>query len=220
MGHSITDRTYIQQHGSNVVLKHGEEDDQFVSDCGERVLPWFAIRVRSNHERVTAVHLRERGYEEFVPCFQIERRWSDRRKRLDQFLFPGYVFCRFNVEHRLPVLTTPGVVSLVGFGKTPSPIPENEIQGIRRMVDAGLLITPWPFLQVGQRVAIERGPLEGVEGILQQVKGKLRLVVSICLLQRSISAEVDRDWVRPIQEPTSKIILNQPLAGISIRARR
>ena len=196
-----------------------EEASQFAGDCRE-LLPWFAVRVRSNYERVTAIHLRERGYEEFVPRFQVERRWTDRRKRVDQFLFPGYVFCRINVEQRLPVLTTPGVVGLVGFGKTPTPIPEKEIQGIRTMLQAGLPVTPWPFLQVGQHVVIERGPLEGVEGILEQVKGKFRLVVSICLLQRSISAEVDREWVRPIRELASKIILNQPIVGIAGRARR
>ena len=183
--------------------------------------PWFAVRVRSNCERLTAIHLRERGYEEFAPCYQTERQWSDRRKRLDQFLFPGYIFCRCDVEDRLPVLTAPGVVGLLGFGKTPSPIPDHEIQHIQSVVQAGLLVTPWPFLQLGQRVVIERGPLEGVEGILQHVKGKFRLVVSICLLQRSISTEVDRDWVRPIQEPTtSKIILNQPTARVSGKARR
>lgn len=192
----------------------------FALDCQTPLHPWFAVRVRSNFERVTAIHLRERGYEEFAPCYQTERRWSDRRKRLEQFLFPGYVFCRINVEQRLPVLTTPGVVGLVGFGKTPSAIPEHEIQGIRAMMQAGLLITPWPFLQIGQRVIIERGPLEGVEGILQQAKGRFRLVVSICLLQRSISAEIDRNWVRPIQELTSEIILNQPIDGIVGKARR
>jgi len=171
--------------------------------------PWFAVRVRSNHERVTAIHLRERGYEEFAPSYRTERRWSDRKKRVEQFLFPGYVFCRFDVEHRLPVLTAQGVVSLVGFGKTPSPIPEQEIQHIRSMTQSGLLVTPWPFLQVGQQVVIEHGPLEGVEGILQQVKGKFRLVVSICLLRRSVSTEVNRDWVRPIQKLTSLGILVQ-----------
>ena len=175
--------------------------------------PWFAVRVRSNYERVTSIHLRERGYEEFAPCYLAERQWSDRRKRLDQFLFPGYVFCRFDVEHRLPVLTAPGVVSLVGFGKTPSPIPEHEIQHIRSLTQSGLLVTPWPFLQVGQQVVIEQGPLRGVEGILQQVKGKYRLVVSICLLQRSVSTEVSRDWVRPIKKLTSNEILVPQSAG-------
>jgi transcription antitermination factor NusG len=160
--------------------------------------PWFAVRVRSNYERVTTVHLRERGYEEFAPSYQAERIWSDRKKQVEQFLFPGYVFCRFNVEHRLPVLTAPGVVGLVGFGKIPSPIPDHEIEYVRSMVQSGLLVTPWPFLQLGQTVVIERGPLAGVEGILQQVKGRFRLVVSIRLLQRSVSAEVDRRWIRPI----------------------
>src|SRR6267378_4252232 len=179
------------------------EERELARDCQAPPHPWFAVRVRSNYERVTAIHLRERGYEEFAPCYQTERQWSDRRKRLDQFLFPGYVFCRFDVEHRLPVLTAPGVVSLVGFGKTPSPIPEHEMQHVRSMTGSGLLVTPWPFLQLGQQVVIEHGPLEGVEGILQQVKGKFRLVVSICLLQRSVSTEVDRNWVRPIQKSPS-----------------
>ena len=203
----------------STALFRGEEESFGRSRHG-LTHPWFAIRVRSNCERLTAIHLHERGYEEFAPSYQTERRWSDRKKRLDQFLFPGYVFCRFDVEHRLPVLTTPGVVGLVGFGKTPSPIPDHEIQHIRSIIRAGFLVTPWPFLQLGQRVVIERGPLEGVEGILQQVKGRFRLVVSISLLQRSISTEVDRDWVRPIRELTSKIILNQQPAAVAGRARR
>ena|SRR6202790_5580310 len=161
--------------------------------------PWFAVRVRSNHERVAAVHLEERGYEEFMPSYKTERRWSDRKKEIEQFLFPGYVFCRLDPQHRLPVLTAPGVVGLVGCGKTPTPIPDEEIERIRRMVQSGLLLTPWPFLELGQTVLIERGPLAGVEGILEEVKGKCRLIVSINLLRRSVGAEVDRHWVRPVK---------------------
>jgi transcription antitermination factor NusG len=160
--------------------------------------PWFAVRVRSNHERITAAHLRERGYEEFSPSWKTERRWSDRTKEIDQFLFPGYVFCRLNPSDRLPVLTAPGVVDLVGFGKIPAPVPDHEIENVRRMVQSGLFVMPWPFLELGHRVLIERGPLAGVEGILDEVKGKCRLVVSVQLLQRSVSAEVDRDWIRPL----------------------
>jgi len=160
--------------------------------------PWFAVRVRSNHERIAAAHLRERGYEEFSPSWKSERRWSDRTKEVDQFLFPGYLFCRLNPMDRLPVLTAPGVVDLVGFGKVPAPIPDHEIENVRRMVQSGLFVMPWPFLQLGQRVLIERGPLAGVEGILDEVKGKCRLVVSVQILQRSVSAEVDRDWIRPL----------------------
>jgi transcription antitermination factor NusG len=163
------------------------------------VRPWFALRLRSNYERITATHLRERGYEEFSPSYKVEKRWSDRTKQIDQFLFPGYIFCRFDPNDRLPILTVPGVVDVVGFGKAPQHIPEAEIERVRRMVESGLLVTPYPYVQVGQAVLIERGPLSGVEGILAEVKGKARLVVSVDLLRRSVSAEVDRHSIRPIQ---------------------
>src|SRR5271165_6057643 len=104
--------------------------------------PLFAVRVRSNHERIAAAHLRERGYEEFSPSWKTERRWSDRTKEMDQFLFPGYVFCRLNPLDRVRVLTAPGVVDLVGFGKIPAAVPEHEIESIRRMVQSGLLVMP------------------------------------------------------------------------------
>jgi len=160
--------------------------------------PWFALRVRSNHERVAALHLRGRGFEEFSPTFRTQRQRPDRKKQVDQFLFPGYVFCRLNPHDRLPVLMIPGVVGLVGFGNGPAAIPEKEIESVRKMVASGLLIGPWPFLEAGQTVLIERGPLRGVEGILQEVRHAFRLVVSVHLLQRSVSAEVDRNWIRPV----------------------
>ena len=161
--------------------------------------PWFALRLRSNYEHVTASHLRERGYEQFAPFYKVERRWSDRTKQVDQFLFPGYIFCRFNPKDRLPILTVPGVVDIVGFGKSPEHIPDAEIERVRRMVESDLLVTPYPYIQVGQAVLIERGPLTGIEGILVDVKGRARLVVSVNLLQRSVSAEIDRQSIRPIQ---------------------
>jgi transcription antitermination factor NusG len=160
---------------------------------------WFAVRVRSNQERTAIVHLRDRGYEQFAPSYKAERRWSDRTKEIDQYLFPGYVFCRFDPGDRLAVLTAPGVVDLVGFGRIPEAVPDQEIERVRRMVESGLLVTPYPFLNVGQTVLIERGPLTGLEGMLVELKGKRRLVVSINLLQRSVSAEVDRHWVRPVR---------------------
>ena len=178
-------------------LENGPPGDETASP----LYPWFALRVRSNFERVAGIHLRDRGVEEFSPTYKTERQWSDRKKQVERFLFPGYVFCRVNPDDRLPVLTIPGAVSLVGFGKGPSAIPEGEIDAVRRMVGSGLLVAPWPFLAAGQRVLIERGPLTGVEGILQEIKKVFRLVVSIHLLQRSVSVEVERSWVRPVTTP-------------------
>jgi transcriptional antiterminator NusG len=202
----------VVRHHVNYWIYMTSRDQGIPDDQGCRIQPhpWFAIRVRSKHERIAAVHLRERGYEEFLPSYKTERRWSDRTKTIDQFLFPGYVFSRLNPHDRLPVLTAPGVMGLVGIGKTPSPIPEHEIDYIRTMLRSGLLISPWPFLELGQIVLIERGPLAGVEGILEQVKAKFRLVVSIGLLQRSVSTEVDRRWVRPSAKPHSKEKVGSP----------
>ena len=161
-------------------------------------LPWFAVRVRSNYERVTAEHLRSRGYDEFSPHYVSESRWSDRRKRIERPLFPGYVFSRFDPYYRLPVLTVPGVVGILGFGKGPCPVPDVEVESVRRMVRSGLMVTPWPFLRQGQQVLLERGPLAGLEGIIREVKGKLRVVVSVTILQRSVSAEIDSAWLAPL----------------------
>jgi transcription antitermination factor NusG len=153
------------------------------------------------------MYLREQGYDEFCPAYKSERQWSDRKKTVERFLFPGYVFCRLNPDDRLPVLMMPGVVNVVGFGSQPAPIPDQEIEHVRTMVGSGLLVTPWPFLSVGQTVVLERGPLAGVEGILQQIKKTFRLVVSVHMLQRSVSTEVDRAWVRPVNSPSMNVRL-------------
>jgi len=181
-----------------------------VDDFGQalnEIHPWFALRVRSKHEQVASLHLRSRGFEEFSPSYKTERQWSDRKRITDQSLFPGYVFCRLNAQDRLPALTVPGVVGIVGFGDGPMIIPDEEVARVRAMLNSGLVVMPWPFLKVGEMVLIERGPLAGVEGILQEVKGKCRIVVSINLLQRSVSSEIDRAWVRPVKPPTKSEVL-------------
>jgi transcription antitermination factor NusG len=125
-------------------------------------------------------------------------RWSDRIKTIEKPLFPGYVFCHFSPHRRLPILTTPGVLHIVGIGKEPVPVDANEIETVWATLHSGVLLRPWPFLLVGKRVRVERGPLMGIEGIVTQFKGSCRLVVSVSLLQRSIAAEVERECVRPI----------------------
>ena len=100
-------------------------------------LSWFAVRVRSNFERETDRILNAKGYEAFYPFYKVRREWSDRLREVDLPLFPGYVFCRFDPQRRLPVLTSPGVVSILGIGKSPVPVEDLEIQSIQRMIDSG-----------------------------------------------------------------------------------
>jgi transcription antitermination factor NusG len=159
---------------------------------------WYAVRVRSNFEKIVGAALRSKGYEELLPLYKARRMWSDRIKVIETPLFPGYVFCRFDPSRRLPILTTPGVTGIVGFGEAPAPVYEHEIDSLRTMLDAGLNCEPWPFLKVGQPITIEQGPLAGVDGTVLQLKGQYHLIVKISLLQRSVAAEVDRESVRPL----------------------
>jgi transcription antitermination factor NusG len=156
---------------------------------------WYAVRTRSRFEAVTAAALRDKGFVEFLPIWRSRRRWSDRVKELDLPLFPGYVFCRFSARDPYPVLNSPGVVHIVSAGTKLIPIEDREIEGVRTISAAGVPALPWTEVVAGQRLRIVRGPLKGVEGTLVSVKDQYRLVVSISILQRSVSAELQRDWI-------------------------
>lgn len=159
---------------------------------------WFALQVRTRWENSTAVLLEGKGYETFLPAYKTKKRWSGGLKEVSAPLFPGYVFCRFEAQKRLPVLITPGVIAVVGRGKTPLPVDETEISSIRKVVESGFRAEPWPFLELGQRIRIESDTLQGLEGILINFKGHQRIVVSVTLLRRSVALEIDRSSVRPI----------------------
>jgi transcriptional antiterminator NusG len=155
--------------------------------------PWYAIRTRSNHEKITAMGLRGKGYDPYLPTYRIRRRRFERVIETDYPLFPGYVFCGFDVKNRLPVLITTGVVSIVGFGSEPAAIPDHEIEAVRTALRSGLPSEPCPYLREGQRVRVTHGSLDGLEGILLKKKNQMRMVISVSMLQRSISVEIDQD---------------------------
>lgn len=157
--------------------------------------PWYAIRTRSHYERTVSTVLESKGLNAYLPVYRSRRRWSDRVVQLDLPLFPGYVFCRFDTARRLPVITTPGVVSIVGFGNDPAVIPDHEVEAIHTILKSGLATEPCPFLREGQRVRVTHGSLKDVEGILVKKKADWRLVVSVTMLQRSVSVELDGDCV-------------------------
>jgi len=160
-----------------------------------RQWPWFAILTRTGREKNAALLLRNSGYECYLPVIKLTRQWSDRVKDLELAMFPGYLFCRMNPHNRLPVLITPGVIQIVGVGKTPIPVEEEEITAIQRVGKSGLTTIPWPYLQVGQVARIENGPLQGLSGIVLKIKSGLKLVLSVNLLQRSVAVEIDRSWI-------------------------
>ena len=136
-----------------------------------------------------------------MPVFRSRRKWSDRLKVVEFPLFPGYVFCRFSLPRRSEVLGVPSVRSVVSFYGKPFPVSDKEIEAVKTMVDSGLPVMEWPYLKVGQRVRICEGSMRGLDGILVQEKRGYRVVVNVELLNRAVSVELDRDWVKAESRP-------------------
>ena len=154
---------------------------------------WFALQVRTRTEHQVATMLRFKGYEEFLPIHNVRK-----RSILSPVpLFPGYVFCRINAHAYGLIVTTPGVIRVVEFGGKPAPIDPEEIRSIQLIVNSGVPISVWKGLNVGDKICIEEGPLQGVVGILASIRPK-RLLVSITMMMRTVVAEVDPEWVSAV----------------------
>ena len=162
---------------------------------------WYAGYTSSRHEKKVAQQLRQRNIEHFLPLYETVRRWNNGRHRVQQPLFPGYVFVRIALQERLRVLQIPGFVRLVGFGGLPFPLPETEIDAMREALIAGVVAEPYPYLTTGSRVEILSGPLQGVRGILLRRHGKCRVVLSIDLIMRSVVVEVEASNIVPVHGP-------------------
>jgi transcription antitermination factor NusG len=158
---------------------------------------WYAAYTSANHEKRVALQLGQRSVEHFLPVYESVRHWKDRRVKLELPLFPGYVFVRLALHDRLRVLQVPGVAKLVGFSGAPTPLADEEIEGLRRALTEGLRVEPHPYLKVGRPVRILTGPFASREGILKRWKGNFRVLLSIELIQRSILVDVDASSVVP-----------------------
>ena len=158
---------------------------------------WYAIWTRSRHEQVVREQVERKGLEAFLPTITRWSRWKDRKKKIDWPLFPGYCFARFDARERLPVLKCPGVVGIVSFDGEPAPVPDLEIDGIRRLVATDLQYDPCPLIREGMVVEVTHGPLKGVVGRLTRKGSHARLILAVDLIGQAVSVEVDAADVRP-----------------------
>jgi transcription antitermination factor NusG len=159
---------------------------------GETPQPrWYAAYTCPHRERRVADHLAARSVEHFLPLHQSMRRWKDRRKLMQLPLFPGYIFVRIILQDRLQVLEVPGVVRLVGFNHLPEALSDDEVNTLRIGLAQAAYAQPHRYLHSGRRVRISRGPFAGLDGILIRQKGRVRVVLSIELIQRSVLVDVD-----------------------------
>jgi transcription antitermination factor NusG len=158
---------------------------------------WYAVYTRARHEKRVEEQLRQRSVETLLPIYETVRRWKNGRHRVQFPLFPGYAFVRIALKDRMEVMKVTGVVRLVGFEGKPVALPDEEMEGLRRGLAAGVEVRPHPYLSAGRRVCVVSGPLQGTRGILVRRKSHLRVVVSLELIMRSMIADVDIADIRP-----------------------
>jgi len=155
---------------------------------------WYATYTRSKHEQKVNDRLERKNIETFLPLIERWSRRRDRRKKIHLPFFPGYLFVRteMGAHTHLEILKTDSVVRVLCYNGKPAPIPDEQIHAIQVLVKNGMAVSPYPYLKEGMRVRVVNGPLIGVEGILLKTKpNKHRLVLSVDLLQESVSVEID-----------------------------
>lgn len=162
---------------------------------------WYAVHTRSRHEKLVARQFLEKQIEAFLPLHTEVHRWKDRYKKVEVPLFSGYVFAQFarGSMRRQAVLKTTGVIRIVGFGQSDAPVPDEQIEALRRVVESDVLVEKHKYLRVGQRVKVISGALAGVEGILKRIKGNARLIIAVEPIRKAIAVELSGYEVVPIK---------------------
>jgi transcriptional antiterminator NusG len=161
---------------------------------------WFAVQTRPRHEKKVSAELQEKGVSAFLPLISSVRQWSDRKRVVEMPLFPQYVFVRIaqTLQTRVSVLRTNGVTNFVGTRGLGVPIPDEQIERVQTVVTHGIPAAPHAFLNVGKRIRIRGGALDGLQGILTAVNGDQTLVVSVELIQRSIAIRIAGFSIEPV----------------------
>jgi transcription antitermination factor NusG len=161
---------------------------------------WYALYTRSRFEKKLLGELSDRSIEVFLPMREVLSRWKDRKKRIWIPLFPGYIFIHQvdTPANRYRVLNIPGAVRFIGFNSQAVPIPQEQIDAVRRFLESHLAVDPYPYLKVGRRVEVIAGPLKGIQGKLIQKKGRFRFVIQVDLIRQAVSVEIDASDVRPL----------------------
>jgi transcription antitermination factor NusG len=156
---------------------------------------WYALRIRTRSEKLSCAVLEAKGYQVFLPTYTRHHRQVNRRIEQEQALFPGYLFCRLVPNATGKMVTSPGVICVVGFGGHPVPVSDSELESVRVMMSTGMATQPWRYIPAGTQVRVQSGPLEGAQGLLVSGSDSRRLIVSITILQRSVAVVLSDDTI-------------------------
>jgi len=174
-----------------------ENKDRFNDDV-PATHGWFALWTRCRHEPLVCRELESRGVEVFLPTVPRWSTWKDRRRKIYWPLFPGYCFARFNPSAKFSVLNCTGVAGIVSVSGTPATVSDDEIDAVRRIVASSLEFDAYPNIPTGTRVEIIRGPLKGVVGRLTRVGSRTSFLVTVELINRSVSVQIEAADISPV----------------------
>jgi len=185
---------------TDLMYEDSRADKQLTGDPVLKRPAWYALYTRSRFEKKMLGELSDRNIEVFLPMREVLSRWKDRRKKIWIPLFPGYIFVHHvnTPENRFRVLNLPGAVRFVGLQGKAEPVPDEQIEYVRRFLEASIAVDSYPYIRVGSRVEVIAGPLKGIQGILVEKRGKFRFVVQVDLIQQAISVEIDASDIRPL----------------------
>jgi transcription antitermination factor NusG len=178
------------------VVNSVEWDSETLARRSLELPQWYAVHTSAQREKKVSSYLLQANVEQFLPVYENRRRWKDRVVTIETPLFTGYVFVRIPLLEKLRVLNAPGVANFVTQNGRPAVIPDEDIERVKSGLVKGAI--PHPYLTVGRRVTVVRGPLAGTSGILVKKKNNLRVVVSIDSIARAMAIEVSEADVEPI----------------------
>jgi transcription elongation factor/antiterminator RfaH len=161
---------------------------------------WYVLYTKPRFEKKVHLQLLQKQIESYLPLHKVTRRWSDRKKKVEEALFPNYIFVHTQEKERLASLETAGVVRCVSFGGRVAVVPDSEIQSLKRMLSEDQPVQVYPIVALGTKVRITRGPLSGVEGVLTEIRGMKRFALTIEALRRSVLMEIDAGDVKALSE--------------------
>ncbi|MGH7890184.1 MAG: UpxY family transcription antiterminator [Thermodesulfobacteriota bacterium] len=152
---------------------------------------WYAVYTVVRHEKAVNSALAEKEIETFLPLREVLSRWKDRKKRIQIPVFPGYLFVNIHLKEMWDVLNRRSVVRILGVKGIPIPVPVDQISAIKSLLESNLRYDPYPYFSEGREVIVINGPLQGIRGKIVEVRGNYRLILSVDLIQRSVSVEID-----------------------------
>lgn len=165
--------------------------------------PWHVLHVLSNHEKKVAQHLQVRSVEYYLPLYKEKVRWTDRTVVTERPLFSGYVFARFEYQYRIPVISTPGVLRLLGDQKWDL-VEDEELERIRTGLAKGLPLRPHPTIVVGTRVRVRDGVFAGVEGVVSEMRKQCKVIVTLSAVRQCFSLEVEIEELQVLNKSDKK----------------